>query len=82
MRRVVHLSDAFAIVLKQHRTAKGLTHEALAEKADLHPTYISMLERSVRTPKLEVAQSLAKALGVPLSRLIRDAELILKTGQP
>ena len=79
MRRVVQLSDAFAIVLKQHRTAKRLTHEALAEKADLHPTYISMLERCVRTPRLEVAHALAKALDVPLSHLIREAEMIVKT---
>lgn len=81
MRRIVEFSDAFAIVLKQHRKAKRLTHEALAEKAGLHHTYISMLERSVRTPKLDVAHRLAKALGVPLSEITFEAEAVLKRGK-
>jgi transcriptional regulator with XRE-family HTH domain len=76
VRRIVKISDAFAIVLKQHRLAKGVTHERLAEKAGLHPTYISMLERCVRTPKLDVAESLANALGVPFSQMIAQAEVL------
>ncbi len=74
-------SDAFAIVLKQHRTAKGLSQEALAEKANLHPTYIGLLERSLRNPSLNVAQALADALGVRLSRLVLEAEAIRGIGQ-
>ena len=80
MRRL-DTSDAFAIVLKQHRTAKGLSQEALAEKANLHPTYIGLLERSLRNPSLNVAQALANALGVRLSRLILETEAIRGIGQ-
>ncbi len=80
MRRL-DTSDAFAIVLKQHRTAKGLSQEALAEKANLHPTYIGLLERSLRNPSLNVAQALADALGVRLSRLVLEAEAIRGIGQ-
>ena len=81
MRRIVQFSDAFAIVLKQHRLAKGLTHEVLAERANLHPTFISMLERSVRTPRLDAAFSLAKALDVPFSQMIKEAEAIMRIGK-
>jgi len=80
MRRL-DTSDAFAIVLKQHRTAKGLSQEALAEKANLHPTYIGLLERSLRNPSLNVAQALADALDVRLSRLVLEAEAIRGIGQ-
>ena len=80
MRRL-DTSDAFAIVLKQHRTAKGLSQETLAEKANLHPTYIGLLERSLRNPSLNVAQALADALGVRLSRLVLEAEAIRGIGQ-
>jgi transcriptional regulator with XRE-family HTH domain len=78
MRRVAKISDAFAVVVKQHRLAKQLTHEALAEKAGLHPTYISLVERFLRTPRLDVAESLAKALNLSLGALVGEAEAMLK----
>jgi transcriptional regulator with XRE-family HTH domain len=78
MRRISKIADGFAIVLKQHRLAKKLTHEALAERAGLHPTYISLLERFLRTPKLDVAQALADALELPLSQMIAEAEGLRK----
>lgn len=80
MRRL-EMSDAFAVVLKQHRTAKRISQEALAEKANLHPTHIGLLERSLRNPSLNVAQAIADALGVSLSCLIIDAEAIRRIGK-
>ena len=75
MRRL-EMSDAFALVLRRHRERKALSQEALAEKADLHTTYIGMLERSLRNPSLNVLKALAKALGMPLAKLIAEAEAI------
>ncbi len=75
MRRL-EMSDAFALVLRQHREKRALSQEMLAEKADLHPTYIGMLERCLRNPSLNVTKALARALNVPLSRLIAEAEAI------
>ena len=80
MRRV-EMSEAFAAVLRHHRKAKRLSQEALAEKADLHPTYIGLLERSLRNPSLNVAQALADALGVSLSEIIREAEAVRRSGK-
>lgn len=54
----------------------ALSQEALAEKAGLHPTYIGMLERSVRSPSLNVTKALAEALGLPLAKLIAEAETL------
>lgn len=73
----LEMADAFALVLKKHREAKNLSQEALAEKADLHPTYIGLVERSLRNPSLNVSKSLAKALGTPLAKLIAEAEALL-----
>ena len=73
MRRL-EMSDAFARALKKHREARALSQEALAEKADWHPTYIGLLERSLRNPSLNVCKSVARALGVTLSTLIDEAE--------
>ena len=47
------------------REAKKLTQVALAKKAKLSVSYVSMLERGLRAPPLETLEALAKALGVP-----------------
>ena len=70
------MSDAFALVLRKHRESKGFSQELLAERAGLHPTYIGMLERSLRNPSLNVIKAVANGLGVPLSKLIAEAEAL------
>jgi transcriptional regulator with XRE-family HTH domain len=54
--------------------AAGISQEKLAERAGLHPTYISMVERAVRNPTLDAAARIAKALRVALPRLIEEAQ--------
>jgi transcriptional regulator with XRE-family HTH domain len=65
---------SFGKVLQKQRKAKGFSQEALAEKAQVHPTYIGLVERGLRNPSLNVAASLAKALGFSLSEMISQAE--------
>lgn len=64
----------FGEVVRKHRKAAGMTQEELAEKADLASKMISLVERYERNPSLNVADSIAQGLDVPLWRLIRDAE--------
>jgi len=54
--------------------AAGLSQEKLAEVARLHPTYVSMVERGIRNPTLDVAARIAKALKISLPRLIEQAQ--------
>lgn len=68
------LSLILGQVVKRHRLAKKLSQESLAEKADVHPTYISLLENGHRAPGVDVAERIAKALGTKLSLLIAEAE--------
>lgn len=51
--------------IKATRTAQGLTQEELAARADLHPTYVSDVERGVRNPSWDVVARLAEGMGVP-----------------
>jgi len=74
------ITTAFAAVVRKHRTAKGMSQELLAEKADVHPIYIGYIERSERNPTLKVAKAIADALGVSLTELISEAERIQKRG--
>ena len=65
------LADRFAINLKNERMRKKLSQEALATKAGLSVSYISMLERGQRTPPLDTLESIAKALAVSTSTLLQ-----------
>ena len=73
-RALSEISDSFALVVLKHRKAQGLSRASLASEAGLHQTYIGLLERAERSPNLDTAQAIAKALGVPLSQLITEAE--------
>jgi transcriptional regulator with XRE-family HTH domain len=67
-------SDAFSEVVKHAREAKKLSKAALAKKAGLHQTYIGLLERGDRSPNLDTAKAIADALGIPLGKIIIEAE--------
>ena len=68
------LSKKFGAVVRKRRLDAGLSQEALAELAQIHPTYMSMVERGSRNLTLGVAARLAGALNVSLPELIEEAE--------
>ena len=68
------ISLAFGAVVQKHRKAKGLSQEALAERAEIHHTHVGLIERGERNASLNVAYRVARALGLPLSTLIAEAE--------
>ncbi len=72
------LSDAFSMVVKKHRKKRKLSRAGLAEKSGLHQTYIGLLERGERSPNLDTAKAIAKALNISLGKLITEAEQIHK----
>jgi transcriptional regulator with XRE-family HTH domain len=58
-------------VLKTRRAALGLTQAEVAKRAGVTPFYISLLESGTRrNPSLPVRKRLAKALAVPMVRLL------------
>ncbi len=62
-------------VIAKRRKAMGLTsQESLAAEVGLHRTYIGAIERGERNISLENLVSISAALGLPLSRLIGEAE--------
>jgi transcriptional regulator with XRE-family HTH domain len=58
--------------MKRLRQARQISQEELAERADVHRTYVSGVERAVRNPTLTVLEKIAKGLAVPLSELVAD----------
>lgn len=58
------------LAIKNCREAKRFSKTELAEKADLTPSYIALLEKGNRTPNLKALESIGAALGVPVSLLV------------
>lgn len=63
---------AFGSRVRDRRTALGLSQEALAERAQLHRTYVGSLERGERNVALVNIVRLAVALQVDATELVRD----------
>jgi transcriptional regulator with XRE-family HTH domain len=74
------ISKAFGHIVRRRRLASGLTQEALADLAKLHPTYIGMVERGVRNPTLDVCDKISIAPDISLAALVQEALAERKTG--
>ena len=66
------LSD-FGGLVRRYRLAVGLSQEALAERAEIHRTYIGGIERGERNPTLLMIHRLATALQVTPGELLTGA---------
>lgn len=63
--------------IRFYREAKKWTQEVFAEKTGLSLTYIGMIERGEKTPKLETFINIANVLEVSTDVLLAD---VLSTG--
>lgn len=59
--------------MRAYRRQLGLSQEKLAEKAELHPTYISDVERGKETISVDALHRIAMALKISLSELFHGA---------
>jgi transcriptional regulator with XRE-family HTH domain len=60
--------------IRELRESRGLTLDALAEKAGMHTTYLSRIERAHSSPTWEKVTALADALDLPVSAIATAAE--------
>jgi len=56
--------------VRRLRVEKGWSQEDYADRAGIHRTYVSDIERSRRNPTITIVEKLAKALKVSASALI------------
>lgn len=68
------LETVIGAVVAGRRKRLGLSQEALAEAAGLHPTYISLVERGLRCPSTRVLIALAGGLETKPSNLLASIE--------
>lgn len=68
------IEAAFGDGLRSQRHKVSLSQEGLAHLCDMHPTYISQLERGLKSPSLKTIFLLAKALKRSPHQLVKAAE--------
>ena len=68
------IRERFGFAVKLRREELELTQEDLADKAGIHRTYLSDIERGSRNVSLINIERLAAALDLPLSELFQRVE--------
>jgi transcriptional regulator with XRE-family HTH domain len=62
--------ERVALNLQRLRREKGLSQEELADRAQIHQTYLSGVERGRRNPTITVLQRIAEALDADIADLV------------
>lgn len=68
------LRKRLGAAIRRIRSGENLSQEALAQKAKLHRTTMSEIERGITNVSIDVAERIAKALGIRVSQLLAEAE--------
>lgn len=68
------VSESLGKVICRLRHEQGLSQEAFADQAGLHRTYVSQLERGLKSPTIDVLTKLATALGLRASDILLSQE--------
>jgi transcriptional regulator with XRE-family HTH domain len=67
----VDIRQRLGLNLRRERAKHGWSQEEFADRAGIHRTYVSDLERGSRNPTITVVEKLAAALGLSASDLLR-----------
>lgn len=70
MRKEVHIK--FGKRVREARLAQNMSQEELARYADVHRTYIGMIERAEKNITLESIDKISKALNIKISDLFKE----------
>jgi transcriptional regulator with XRE-family HTH domain len=73
------LAQYLGVIVRKHRTSAKTTQEQLSERADIDVRMIRLVETKGQNLSVNVAESLARGLGVSLSQMIREAEDLRST---
>ena len=66
----VDIRQRLAKNLRRLRTDKGWSQEDYADRAGIHRTYVSDIERGARNPTIMIVEKLAKPLDVSAAALL------------
>lgn len=68
-------TEVFGQALKEHRLKRGFSQEQLGLESGYHRTYISQLERGLKSPSLTTIIHLAQILDTTASAMLQFVEV-------
>lgn len=68
------INQALALVVTRQRKLTNFSQEELAAIAGIHRTYVSQIERGLKSPTLPVLFKIAAALNINASEIILEIE--------
>jgi len=69
-----NILNIFGENVRKHRRLLDISQEELAHRADLHRTYIGMIERAEKNITLINIEKIASALQVKIEDLIKESD--------
>lgn len=66
-----NVSEKVGKRIAELRKESGLTQEQLAVKINMNRTYVGYLEKGDRSPSIETANKIARALGVKIDEIFK-----------
>jgi transcriptional regulator with XRE-family HTH domain len=73
------LAQHLGVVVRKHRRLAETTQEQLSERADIDVRMIRLIETKGQNLSVNVAERIARGLGITLSQMIREAEDLRRT---
>lgn len=61
-------------IIARLRRSTGISQEELAHRAGIHRTYVSQLERGLKSPTIIILERIAAALGTKPSTILIEVE--------
>jgi transcriptional regulator with XRE-family HTH domain len=74
---MTNMNKALGQVLIKYRTLAKISQEELADRAGIHRTYVSQIERGLKSPTLSVLFQISRSLNTTASVLIVEVEQAL-----
>ena len=66
----MEIKKRVGLLIRAQRKERGWSQEELADRADLHRTFVSSIERGTKNATLNSIHTLAKALDLTVSELL------------
>lgn len=60
--------------IREMRAKQGFSQESFADECAIHRTYMGSIERGERNLTIGTLRTIARALGVPIARVLRGLE--------
>ncbi|MEB3278384.1 MAG: helix-turn-helix transcriptional regulator [Lyngbya sp.] len=71
---MTNINKTLGQVIAKYRKIANISQEELADRTGIHRTYVSQIERGLKSPTLSILFEISKSLNTTASSLIAEVE--------